>query len=280
MTESLISETLGASVYNLLKMTFAKDPNAEFKVAGSCGVALLQYIADVEASALSSQSLSLSEAIERGDRYERIADEHRSLIGELKPALSEAREEIERLRGAFAASNDDICQTLGKALGYPWFKDDQKNFPGATEANGVCVGDHVAESIAAEAANRFDALKADMAVVLRAELDRLEAAAPLNARETARYLMVERRLSALENCKPALADATNDPAAPSLSSLRKGAEDRETIARAIWKFERWPEDMTSEQQEADWRRIGPHFEECADAVIAALVSGSREDGDG
>ena len=128
-----------------------------------------------------------------------LLDQAASALSSQSLSLSEAREEIERLRGAFAASNDDICQTLGKALGYPWFKDDQKNFPGATEANGVCVGDHVAESIAAEAANRFDALKADMAVVLRAELDRLEAAAPLNARETARYLMVERRLSALEN---------------------------------------------------------------------------------
>ena len=60
--------------------------------------------------------------------------------------------ELARLRERSAASNDDICQTLGKALGYPWFKDDQKNFPGATEENGVCVGDHIAESIASEAA--------------------------------------------------------------------------------------------------------------------------------
>lgn len=51
--------------------------------------------------------------------------------------------------------NDEICQTLGKALGYPWFKDDQKNFPGATESNGVCVGDHVAETLAMEAASRI-----------------------------------------------------------------------------------------------------------------------------
>lgn len=64
--------------------------------------------------------------------------------------------------------NDDVCQTLGKALGYPWFKDDQENFPGATEAEGVCVGDHVAASMAAEAAahirkltNARDVLGAD-----------------------------------------------------------------------------------------------------------------------
>ena len=45
-----------------------------------------------------------------------------------------------------------ICQILGKALGYPWYKDDQKNFPGATEADGVCVGEHTAETIAGKAA--------------------------------------------------------------------------------------------------------------------------------
>lgn len=60
--------------------------------------------------------------------------------------------ELARLKAAMSKSNDEICQSLGKALGYPWFKDDQRNFPGATEENGVCVGEHVAESIADEAA--------------------------------------------------------------------------------------------------------------------------------
>lgn len=67
--------------------------------------------------------------------------------------------EIAELRKAASASNDRICQTLGKALGYPWFKDDQVNFPGATEEHGVCVGDHVSESIAEEAAKRIKALE-------------------------------------------------------------------------------------------------------------------------
>jgi len=64
--------------------------------------------------------------------------------------------EVTRLRTAVSKSNDDIGQTLGRALGYPKFCDDQQNFPGATEANGVCVGDHVAESIAVEAARRIE----------------------------------------------------------------------------------------------------------------------------
>jgi hypothetical protein len=56
-----------------------------------------------------------------------------------------------------ARENDEICQILGRALGYPWFKDDQMNFPGATEANGVCVGDHVAVTLAMEAARKITA---------------------------------------------------------------------------------------------------------------------------
>jgi hypothetical protein len=63
--------------------------------------------------------------------------------------------EIERLRLACTKMNDEVSQTLGKALGYPWFKDDKENFPDATEKDGVCVGDHVAESLASEAAAKL-----------------------------------------------------------------------------------------------------------------------------
>lgn len=68
-----------------------------------------------------------------------------------------------RLRDAYDKMNADICQTLGQALGYPWYCDDQKNFPGASKANGVCVGEHVAESIAVEAARTLTVLKRDYA---------------------------------------------------------------------------------------------------------------------
>ena len=70
--------------------------------------------------------------------------------------LKEQAMDIERFKDRGRRMDDEICQALGKALGYPWFKDDQKNFPGTTEANGVCVGDHVSESIAAEAAKRIE----------------------------------------------------------------------------------------------------------------------------
>ena len=70
--------------------------------------------------------------------------------------------EVERLRRACAAEELDIQQTLGKALRYPWFKDDPKNFPGATEKDGVCVGGHVAASLADEAAKRIESLAAEV----------------------------------------------------------------------------------------------------------------------
>ena len=46
-------------------------------------------------------------------------------------------------------------QILGKALGYPWYKDDQKNFPGCTETDGVCTGGHTLVTLAMEAAKRI-----------------------------------------------------------------------------------------------------------------------------
>lgn len=90
--------------------------------------------------------------------------------GDLAAAMSAACGEIVRLRSANARlreacskQNDDVCQVLGKALGYPWYKDDQTNFPGADESNGVCVGDHAAESIADEAAKTIARLREDAA---------------------------------------------------------------------------------------------------------------------
>ena len=67
--------------------------------------------------------------------------------------------EIERLRDAYTTQVHDIEQTLGQALGYPWYKDDQVNFCGATEADGVCVGEHVPETLAAEAAAEIGKLQ-------------------------------------------------------------------------------------------------------------------------
>lgn len=74
------------------------------------------------------------------------------------------KSEILRLERELSIINDDVCQTLGKALGYPWYMDDQKNFPGADESSGVSVGDHVAGSIAREAATKIAMLETQLQV--------------------------------------------------------------------------------------------------------------------
>jgi hypothetical protein len=76
-------------------------------------------------------------------------------VAEAAERLAEQSAKIKRLRDGIAKQSLEIEQTCGKVLDYPWFKDDQKNFPGATEKDGVCVGDHVAETIAAELARKY-----------------------------------------------------------------------------------------------------------------------------
>ena len=73
---------------------------------------------------------------------------------QLERELNAANQRIKHMRDGIAKQNQTIEQACGKVLGYPWFKDDQKNFPGSTEKDGVCVGDHVAETIVSELAKR------------------------------------------------------------------------------------------------------------------------------
>jgi hypothetical protein len=78
----------------------------------------------------------------------------RDLEIRLRQTLSASK----RMVNAGIKNEYEIEQILGKALGYPWFKDDQKNFPGATEEHGVCVGEHVAVTLAMEAAAKITEL--------------------------------------------------------------------------------------------------------------------------
>lgn len=77
---------------------------------------------------------------------------------------------INALIQAGSRVNDEICQTLGKALGYPTIHtgtvDGQtaivsSDYPGAVATDDACVGDHVAETLAAEAAQTIAALTAE-----------------------------------------------------------------------------------------------------------------------
>ena len=75
-------------------------------------------------------------------------------------ALAEAQAEIEQLRSAWSAQDDEICQTLGAALGFPRYCDDLATFPDATESDGVCVGMYTAATMAFYAAGEILRLRA------------------------------------------------------------------------------------------------------------------------
>ena len=71
----------------------------------------------------------------------------------------ELRKRLEYYKNACFRMNEEISQILGEALRYPRFCDDQKNFPNSTVADGVCVGDHTAVSLAEEAAIKLRNLR-------------------------------------------------------------------------------------------------------------------------
>lgn len=99
------------------------------------------------------------ESKERGDSKRITHYIARHMQSAIDEATAPLRQRIAELDRSLRQQNHEVCQTLGKALHYAWFKDDQANFPGATEADGVCVGDHVAETLAVEASKRIAALE-------------------------------------------------------------------------------------------------------------------------
>jgi len=98
--------------------------------------------------------------------YARIIDAQNKEVKDLHTELEYYRGFAEHLGAKKAVSQRDkmleeskeIEQILGKALGYPWYKDDPKNFPNATEADGVCVGPETPWSLAMLAADKLKAL--------------------------------------------------------------------------------------------------------------------------
>lgn len=82
-----------------------------------------------------------------------------NLIACLRRQLHNTKKHFAAIINAQQYDDLEITQLCGKALGYPWFKDDQKNFPGATEKDGVCIGEHVTVTIVMELAAAYKALK-------------------------------------------------------------------------------------------------------------------------
>lgn len=93
--------------------------------------------------------------------------------GASAPAGTETAAELKRQRDGYRLHLMECEQIAGKALGYPWYKDDQKNFPGATKEDGVCIGEHVGDTIVKELASSYKAehARAELAALKIAELE-------------------------------------------------------------------------------------------------------------
>ncbi len=70
-------------------------------------------------------------------------------------SLSAKVEELTRERDGYLSHLHQCEQIAGRALGYPRYCDDQTNFPSTTDADGVCVGEHIGDTIVAELASAF-----------------------------------------------------------------------------------------------------------------------------
>lgn len=82
--------------------------------------------------------------------------------------VSDAEPEDPRVKfylNACSTQNDAICQILAPALRFPLFSEDQEMFPGTTEKDGYFVGEHVAETLAMDAARRIQELEGQVKVL-------------------------------------------------------------------------------------------------------------------
>jgi len=75
--------------------------------------------------------------------------------------VAELEAEAKRLKDAGHKLAHEVEQTAGVALGYPRYCDDQELFPGATDADGVCVGEHVAQTVVSELARKYGEAQAE-----------------------------------------------------------------------------------------------------------------------
>jgi hypothetical protein len=82
------------------------------------------------------------------------------LLAELRERdrqLAEAQEKAKHYYNACVKMEHEVTQVLGKALGYPEYGPEV--FENGQPDGSVCVGEHVAESIADEAARRIKTLE-------------------------------------------------------------------------------------------------------------------------
>ena len=99
--------------------------------------------------------------IDLPDRLDILHGHSAGVIRHLARRVAELEAEAERMRIAFARESDEIEQALGKAMGYPPL------YPDASDVDDdrVGFGDHVAATLAAQAAEAIGRLKAELARV-------------------------------------------------------------------------------------------------------------------
>lgn len=93
--------------------------------------------------------------------YNKMLERSSSLKGldEIENNNALLRAENSKLRKAMIDDSNAVEQILGKALDYPWYKDDERTFPLATEEDGVCVGHYTVEDLAIQAAKLIKDLR-------------------------------------------------------------------------------------------------------------------------
>ncbi len=92
---------------------------------------------------------------ERNMTRDQLLKDYAAIIDKQHEEITSLNKRVVKMLKEF----QEIEQILGKALNYPWFRDDQCNFPNATEADGVAIGDHTAWSLAMCAADKIDKLQ-------------------------------------------------------------------------------------------------------------------------
>ncbi len=70
--------------------------------------------------------------------------------------------ELERRYYALLQELFQVEQILGLALGYPRYADDPKNFPDATEFDGICVGEMTPGLLAEQMVQRLAKKEAEL----------------------------------------------------------------------------------------------------------------------
>lgn len=103
---------------------------------------------------VTAEVISKDEAICEQNKY--LKEQNNNLKAKVEELTAKLpSKDLEELRKACTKENDEICQILGKVLGYMWYVNDPQTFPNAKIEDGVFVGGHVAVTLAEEAAKEI-----------------------------------------------------------------------------------------------------------------------------